>query len=482
MDGDPLLVGTAAAFPNQNSSMSSTIWEEDTEQAARQGIPCGSGPMLELRKRSTNQQFLPGGAFNPCPETAPVCLLVDNRRVTPGGSQRLSGGLIAAGQVGAQFVGGVPGSTGLGMVGIGAPGDGVRGISVGQGATGHGVSGFTQSTNIGNAGVAGEAVSGAVGVLGRSPGGSGIGVRGQGSSQAVRGDSGTFGVVGTGTSTGIDGTGLGGGSFGVVGRGTLVGTFGGGAGPGTVGVIGVAGGFGVVGDGRGITSGIGVLGVGGPLSGGILPWAGRFVGPAQVTGALFVGGGLFVSGTKSAVVAHPDGSQRAMYAVEAPQSWFEDVGRARLRQGVAAVELEPDFAAVTGVGDDYHVFLTPEGESAGLYVANRTTTGFEVREQGGGTSDISFSYRIMTPRRDVPGGRLEPVHPSTDAGEQDGVPSGEQPPRLAPEPPGDPLEGDGGRATSEPAPAADGGPAPSDWPHEIVAWPPDLLATSSDES
>ena len=50
-------------------------------------------------------------------------------------------------------------------------------------------------------------------------------------------------------------------------------------------------------------------------------------------------------------------------------------------------------------GVDYHVFLTPNGDSNGLYVAAKSTTSFEIREQGGGTSNIAFDYRIVARRR-----------------------------------------------------------------------------------
>jgi hypothetical protein len=35
---------------------------------------------------------------------------------------------------------------------------------------------------------------------------------------------------------------------------------------------------------------------------------------------------LLVSGTKSAAVPFPDGSQRALYCMESPELWFEDFG------------------------------------------------------------------------------------------------------------------------------------------------------------
>jgi hypothetical protein len=110
MNSDPLLVGVDTVFPNQNSSTVPTVWEEDTDQAAQQGIPCAGGPMLRLTKRSSNQPFLPGGAVNPCPETAPFCIVVENIRMNAGVGQRLSASLIGTGLVGGQFIGGIPGA------------------------------------------------------------------------------------------------------------------------------------------------------------------------------------------------------------------------------------------------------------------------------------------------------------------------------------------------------------------------------------
>jgi hypothetical protein len=432
MNSDPLLVGVDALFPNQNSSTAPTVWEEDTDQAAQQGIPCGSGPMLRLTKRSSDQPFLPGGAVNPCPETAPRCLIVENIRMNAGISQRLSASLIASALVGASCIGGIPGAPGLGVVGVGAPGDGVRGVASGATPSGHGVAGTTFSSSASHAGVLGEASSGGVGVLGQSSSGSGIGVQGRGSSQAVRGDGGTFGVVGVGGTAGVRG-------------------------------------------GNGTTGGIGVIGISGPTtSGGITPWAGRFDGPVQVNGTLFVNGALFVTGfPKSSVVPHPDGSQRVMHTVEAPESWFEDVGRAQLRQGAARVEVDPDFAAVSGLGDDYHVFLTPEGPSNGLYVTDRSSTGFEVREQGEGTSEISFSYRIMTKRADIRAERLERIDLPSEAGERAGAEPAERPTVPSPATPEEPE----GAPSAKLLPEGAVPEPPTDWP-ETVPWPPEVMVES----
>jgi hypothetical protein len=60
-------------------------------------------------------------------------------------------------------------------------------------------------------------------------------------------------------------------------------------------------------------------------------------------------------------------------------------------------------------GDDFHVFLSSEGDSKGLYVSGRTRTGFEVREQARGTSSIAFSYRLVARRKDAASQRFQKV-------------------------------------------------------------------------
>jgi hypothetical protein len=131
--------------------------------------------------------------------------------------------------------------------------------------------------------------------------------------------------------------------------------------------------------------------------------AGYFVGEVDI-----VGGPLRVFGPKSSVVPHPDGSHRMLYCLESTDSWFEDFGEATLVGGKAKVRIDRDFAAFVKT-DRYHVFLTPYGNSKGLYVANRTKTGFEVREQLNGKSRIRFSYKIVAKRKDIKTQRLSKV-------------------------------------------------------------------------
>lgn len=115
-----------------------------------------------------------------------------------------------------------------------------------------------------------------------------------------------------------------------------------------------------------------------------------------------------MTGHKSAVVPHPDGTHRRLYCLESPENWFEDFGSATLSGGRATVALEKIFARLVSC-KNYHVFLTPEGDCNGLYVHRKTGSSFEVRELQKGTSAASFSFRIVARRRDAKGERLEVV-------------------------------------------------------------------------
>jgi hypothetical protein len=120
-------------------------------------------------------------------------------------------------------------------------------------------------------------------------------------------------------------------------------------------------------------------------------------------------GDLQCTGTKSAVVQLPDQRWVRLYAVESPENWFEDFGSGQLASGRATIELDPTFAETVSAAGDYHVFLTPNGDSRGLYVTAKSATSFEVREQGGGASNVGFDYRIVAKRRGYEDVRLADV-------------------------------------------------------------------------
>jgi len=111
-------------------------------------------------------------------------------------------------------------------------------------------------------------------------------------------------------------------------------------------------------------------------------------------------GDFSCSGSKNAVVPVDAGKhQVALAAIESPKNWFEDFGSAELRGGVATIHLDATFRQTVNSGVEYHVFLTPNGDCKGLYVHQKTGTSFEVRELGGGNSNVKFDYRITALRK-----------------------------------------------------------------------------------
>ncbi len=122
-----------------------------------------------------------------------------------------------------------------------------------------------------------------------------------------------------------------------------------------------------------------------------------------------VQGDLSCTGNKAVSVSLPDNRAVLLYGIEATGNWFEDFGTGTLMNGVATVTLDATFAQTVNTHLDYHVYITPNGDCDGLYVANKTQAGFEVRELRGGHSTIGFDYRIVAHRLGYENVRLEDV-------------------------------------------------------------------------
>jgi hypothetical protein len=129
-------------------------------------------------------------------------------------------------------------------------------------------------------------------------------------------------------------------------------------------------------------------------------------------GACGVGGAgeLSCTGRVKTLVSVGGGARKVeTYSVQSPESWMEDFGSGEIRRGVALVKIDPAFAETVTPDASYHVFITPRGDSKGLYVINATPTSFEVRESGGGTSSLAFDFRIVAKRRGYEAQRLTDV-------------------------------------------------------------------------
>ena len=89
---------------------------------------------------------------------------------------------------------------------------------------------------------------------------------------------------------------------------------------------------------------------------------------------------------------------------------MEDTGTAQLERG-SAMRLDPTFASSIEPGISYRVFVTPNGDMRGLFVAAKTAGGFIVREAQAGRSTVSFDYRIVATALGESGQRMAEMAP-----------------------------------------------------------------------
>jgi len=325
-------------------------------------------------------------------------------------------------------------STGFGVVGAATTGSGFSSGVAGTAASpaGYGVEGINSgSGGIGVYGYdnAGTGVS-AYGVTGVSAGGTSYGVSASATGSSATGvyGSGAYGVTGSGTLWGVTGT-----TSAATPYGGVLGSGGG------VGVKGQAASGSLTGENfyqAGVWGDAGNYGVLGTNDEAI---AGEFINndnsgsyptmvvinnttethnpvfqtdsPYTYTGArhctIDTSANLTCTGVLTGSIQGDAGKETAVYAMQSAENWLEDAGSGQLSNGSARIELDAAFAETVNAGVEYHVFLTPNGDSRGLYVSQKTATSFEVHEQGGGTSSIAFDYRIMAKRKGYENVRLE---------------------------------------------------------------------------
>jgi hypothetical protein len=121
-------------------------------------------------------------------------------------------------------------------------------------------------------------------------------------------------------------------------------------------------------------------------------------------------GDLSCTGQVKSLVSAGGGTRTVeTYAPHSAEDWMEDYGTGTMERGVAMVAIDPAFAETISESADYHVFITPRGDSKSLYVIHATASGFEVRESGGGTSSLTFDFKIVGKRRGYEAQRLRDV-------------------------------------------------------------------------
>jgi hypothetical protein len=133
-------------------------------------------------------------------------------------------------------------------------------------------------------------------------------------------------------------------------------------------------------------------------------------GNAQVNGNLNVGNNLTVGGTKNAVVATASHGQRKLYADESAEVYFFDRGGGQLVNGVVVIALDPVWLETVTIDADHpmRVQITLTGDCNGVYISEKTATGFTVRELRGGVSNATFDWEVAAKRKGYEDERLAP--------------------------------------------------------------------------
>ncbi len=107
-------------------------------------------------------------------------------------------------------------------------------------------------------------------------------------------------------------------------------------------------------------------------------------------------------GTVSTIVKNTAGERVNLYCPEAPEIYFQDYGEGQLVNGKAHIELDPDFAINVTINEKHplRVFIQLEDDCNGVYVTNKTQTGFDVVELNGGKSNAKFMWTVTANRAD----------------------------------------------------------------------------------
>jgi hypothetical protein len=112
-------------------------------------------------------------------------------------------------------------------------------------------------------------------------------------------------------------------------------------------------------------------------------------------GDMTLAGTLTTNGTPNFRTTDSAGASIVTFGTRSTMATLEDTGEASLANGAAYVRLDPQFARTINPRTKYLVFITPEGNSKGLYTSDATSQGFSVHENDGGRSTLSFAYRIV---------------------------------------------------------------------------------------
>lgn len=88
-----------------------------------------------------------------------------------------------------------------------------------------------------------------------------------------------------------------------------------------------------------------------------------------------------------------------MHCPETPEFYFEDYGQGQLVNGRAHIDIDPNLVKNVIINDKHplrvYIQLEDNEQCMGVIVKNKSGTGFDVVELGGGTSNTPFQWHIV---------------------------------------------------------------------------------------
>ena len=111
---------------------------------------------------------------------------------------------------------------------------------------------------------------------------------------------------------------------------------------------------------------------------------------------------IYGSGVVGLSINKPNGKTVSMFCPSSPEILSSDYGSGQLNSGFCHIELDPVFSNIiySDNSNPIKVFIQLEGDCLGVYVTNKTSNGFDVKELQGGKSNVPFSWSVVANRAD----------------------------------------------------------------------------------
>ncbi|MBN1347962.1 hypothetical protein JXJ21_01000 [candidate division KSB1 bacterium] len=118
---------------------------------------------------------------------------------------------------------------------------------------------------------------------------------------------------------------------------------------------------------------------------------------------------LICGGTKNAYLKTQSYGTRLFYCEEATEVYFFDRGHGQLANGEAVIQLDPMFLEAVTIDQEHQMIvqITLTADCNGVFVAEKTTTSFTVKELMKGSSNATFDWEVACKRRQYEADRME---------------------------------------------------------------------------